>query len=102
MGNISTGSTPPPADKWPLVRQLMTNERQPFFTELRNERPVMDLPDGIVFVTRHPDCTMVLQRWNDFGVDLYKPKQGGFRVSQFNIERILHAFLPHQIPKRFR
>jgi NTE family protein len=26
---------------------------------------------------------------------------GGFRVSQFNIERILHAFLPHQIPKHF-
>ena len=26
---------------------------------------------------------------------------GGLRVSQFNIERILHAFLPHQIPKHF-
>jgi cytochrome P450 len=72
----------PSAEKWPLVRQLMTNVRQPFFTELRNERPVMDLPDNMVFITRHPDCTMVLQRWNDFGVDLYKPKQGGYFMAQ--------------------
>jgi NTE family protein len=26
---------------------------------------------------------------------------GGLRVSQFNVERILHAFLPHQIPRHF-
>ncbi len=26
---------------------------------------------------------------------------GGLRVSQFSIERILHAFLPHQIPEHF-
>jgi NTE family protein len=26
---------------------------------------------------------------------------GGLRVTQFSIERILHAFLPHQIPKHF-
>ena len=71
-----------PADKWPLVRKLMTEERVPFFSELRSERPVMDLPEGIVFVTRHADCTMVLQRWNDFGVDLYKPKQGDYFMAQ--------------------
>ena len=71
-----------PADKWPLVRRLMTDVRQPFFAELRAERPVLDLPDGLVFITRHPDCTMVLQRWNDFGVDLYKPKQGSYFMAQ--------------------
>jgi len=26
---------------------------------------------------------------------------GGFKVTQFNIERVLHAFLPHQVPKTF-
>lgn len=26
---------------------------------------------------------------------------GGLKLSQFNIERILHAFLPHQVPKSF-
>ena len=72
----------PDAEKWPLVRQLMMNERQPFFAELRAERPVMKLPDGIWFATRHADCTMVLQRWNDFGVDLYKPKQGDYFMAQ--------------------
>ena len=72
----------PDAGKWPLVRQLMTKERQPFFAELREERPVMKLPDGIWFATRYADCTMVLQRWNDFGVDLYKPKQGSFFMAQ--------------------
>ena len=30
-----------PADKWPLVRKLMTEDRQPFFAELRAERPVI-------------------------------------------------------------
>ena len=25
---------------------------------------------------------MVLQRWNDFGVDLYKPKQGDYFMAQ--------------------
>jgi cytochrome P450 len=72
----------PPADKWPLVRQLMLKERQPFFAELRAERPVMELPGDLVFVTRHADCTLVLQRWHDFGVDLYKPKQGAYFMAQ--------------------
>jgi cytochrome P450 len=71
-----------PAGKWPLVRQLMMRERQPFFAELRGERPLMDLPGDIVFVTRHADCVMVLQRWRDFGVDLYKPKQGDYFMAQ--------------------
>ncbi len=26
---------------------------------------------------------------------------GGLRVTQFNIERVLHAFLPHQVPQTF-
>ena len=72
----------PAQEKWPLVRQLMMRERQPFFAELRAERPVMELPDGLVFITRHSDCTTVLQRWNDFGVDLYKPKQGDYFMAQ--------------------
>jgi cytochrome P450 len=72
----------PAADKWPTVRQLMMRERQPFFAELRAERPVLELPDDIAFVTRHADCTLVLQRWHDFGVDLYKPKQGDYFMAQ--------------------
>ncbi|HEY0026836.1 MAG TPA: cytochrome P450 [Allosphingosinicella sp.] len=70
-----------PAEKWPLVRQLMTGERAPFFHELQRERPVLELPE-LTFVTRHADCTIVLQRWHDFGVDLYKPKQGDYFMAQ--------------------
>ena len=72
----------PAADKWPTVRKLMMGERQPFFAELRAERPVLELPDNIAFATRHADCTLVLQRWQDFGVDLYKPKQGDYFMAQ--------------------
>jgi cytochrome P450 len=72
----------PDAEKWPLVRQLMLHERQPFFAELRNERPVMDLPNDLVFITRYQDCTTALMRWHDFGVDLYKPKQGDYFMAQ--------------------
>ena len=71
-----------PEKRWPLVRQLMLNERQPFFRELRDERPVLELPDNIAFVTRYADCAMVLQRWHDFGVDLYEPKQGVYFMAQ--------------------
>ena len=71
-----------PAQKWPLVRQLMMRERQPFFAELRSERPILPLPGDMVFVSRYADCTLVLQRWHDFGVDLYKPKQGDYFMAQ--------------------
>lgn len=72
----------PGPEKWPLVRRLMLKERQPFFAELRSERPVLELPDNLVFLTRHADCTLVLQRWHDFGVDLYEPKQGSYFMAQ--------------------
>src|SRR3954468_6373810 len=72
----------PAPEKWPLVRQLMLKERQPFFAELRAERPVLELPNDLVFVTRHADCTLALQRWHDFGVDLYEPKQGAYFMAQ--------------------
>ncbi|TFI58949.1 cytochrome P450 [Sphingomonas parva] len=72
----------PAAEKWPLVRRLMMRERETFFAEMRAERPVLELPDNIAFITRYADCTMVLQRWHDFGVDLYKPKQGDYFMAQ--------------------
>ena len=59
----------------------MLNERQPFFRELRSERPVLELPE-VTFVTRHADCTLVLHRFQDFGVDLYRPKQGDYFMAQ--------------------
>lgn len=70
-----------PTKRWPLVRQLMHDEAQPFLGELRAERPVLRLPQ-LHFVTRYADCALILHRFTDFGVDLYKPKQGEYFMAQ--------------------
>jgi cytochrome P450 len=71
----------PPAEKWPLFRKLMTEERQPFFAQLREERPVFETPE-LTVVSRFADCATVLRRFKDFGVDLYEPKQGDYFMAQ--------------------
>jgi cytochrome P450 len=68
-------------DRWPLVRKFMYEESLPFFSQLRNERPVLELPD-LTIVSRFADCALVLRRYTDFGVDLYKPKQGDYFMAQ--------------------
>ena len=70
-----------PAARWPLVRRLMEREPAPFFRELHAERPVLVLPE-LTFLSRYADCTLVLHRFRDFGVDLYKPKQGDYFMAQ--------------------
>ncbi len=70
-----------PADRWPLVRQFMMKKAQPFFGELRAERPVLELPE-LTFVSRYADCALILHRFRDFGVDLYRPKQGDYFMAQ--------------------
>lgn len=71
----------PAAEKWPLVRTFMYEQSLPFFSELRSERPVLDLPD-LTLVSRFADCALVLRRYADFGVDLYPPKQGDYFMAQ--------------------
>ena len=70
-----------PAARWPLVRALMYDEPIPFFRELRSECPVLELPE-LTFCTRFADCSLILRRHHDFGVDLYKPKQGDYFMAQ--------------------
>jgi cytochrome P450 len=71
----------PARDKWPVVRKFMYEDSLPFFSELRRERPVLELP-GLTIVSRYADCSLVLRRYTDFGVDLYKPKQGDYFMAQ--------------------
>lgn len=73
-------ATPMP-QRWPLVRDWMQKEPHPFFAEVREHRPVIVLPE-LTLVFRHADCTLVLRRHGDFGVDLYKPKQGDYFMAQ--------------------
>jgi cytochrome P450 len=71
----------PPAGKWPLVRSLMYGEPLALFAELRAERPVLELPD-LTLLFRYADCALALRRHQEFGVDLYRPKQGDYFMAQ--------------------
>lgn len=70
-----------PDRRWALARGWLLGEPLPFFAELRAERPVLALPE-VTLVTRYHDCAMILRRHNDFGVDLYRPKQGDYFMAQ--------------------
>jgi cytochrome P450 len=59
----------------------MFSEPTPFYSELRKERPVLNLPN-LTIATTIADCTMILRRHEAFGVDLYKPKQGTYFMAQ--------------------
>jgi cytochrome P450 len=70
-----------PAERWPAVRGWLFGEPLPFFAELRANRPVLVM-DELTLATRYADCDMILRRFDAFGVDLYKPKQGGYWMAQ--------------------
>ena len=70
-----------PAQKWALARGFMLNESLPFFAEMREKRPLLELPE-LTMAFRFADCTMILRRHDDFGVDLYVPKQGDYFMAQ--------------------
>ena len=69
------------ADKWPLARRFMLEEKQPFFAEMRATRPILELPE-LTMAFRFADCALILRRHDDFGVDLYRPKQGDYFMAQ--------------------
>lgn len=69
------------ADKWPLARRFMLEEPFHFHEEMREQRPILELPE-LTMVFRFVDCALVLRRYDDFGVDLYRPKQGDYFMAQ--------------------
>lgn len=71
----------PPDRRWALARGWLLGEPLPFFAELRAERSVLTLPE-VTLATRYHDCAMILRRHEDFGVDLYRPKQGDYFMAQ--------------------
>jgi cytochrome P450 len=70
-----------PADKWPLARKFMLEEAHAFHAEMREQRPILELPE-LTMAFRYADCALVLRRHDDFGVDLYRPKQGDYFMAQ--------------------
>jgi cytochrome P450 len=81
MGYCERIDATPEAGRWHLVKQLMAEEPFPFFAEMRERRPVLALPN-VTLVYRFADCSLVMRRHDDFGVDLYKPKQGDYFMAQ--------------------
>lgn len=71
----------PPEQQWALVRKWMDDEALDLYEELREHRPVLELPE-LTMVTRFSDCTSVLRQHNIFSVALYKPKQGDYWMAQ--------------------
>lgn len=71
----------PLEQRWPLVHKWMDEESFAFYEELREFRPVLELPE-LTIVTRFSDCSSVLRQYDVFSVALYKPKQGNFWMSQ--------------------
>ncbi|MEB3259818.1 MAG: cytochrome P450 [Cyanobacteriota bacterium] len=71
----------PATERWGRVRQWMEEQPLPFYTELRRERPILQLP-GLVLVSRFDDCMAVLSQHERFTVALYKPKQAGYWMAE--------------------
>lgn len=105
MGYSETIDQTPLDERWHLVRRLMAEESHPFFTEMREKRPVLVLPE-LTLAFRFADCSLILRRHDDFGVDLYKPKQGDYFMAQddtadhWRDKSVMRAILDfEQIPK---
>jgi cytochrome P450 len=71
----------PASGRWPLVRGWIFGEPLPFFAELRQERPILVMPE-LTMATRFNDCTDILLRHDLFSVALYKPKQGDYWMDE--------------------
>jgi cytochrome P450 len=71
----------PQAQRWPLVRGWIFGEPLPFFAELRQQRPVLVMPE-VTLAARFVDCTEILRRYDAFSVALYKPKQGAYWMDE--------------------
>ncbi len=71
----------PVAERWRLVRGWIFGEPLPFFEELRQERPILVMPE-LTLAARFDDCTEILCRHEIFSVALYRPKQGDYWMDQ--------------------
>lgn len=76
----------PKTERWKLIRNWMFNEALPFSKELRAHRPILETHVATV-VSKFNDCQEILRRYETFGVDLYKPKQGIFWMAQDDTAR---------------
>ena len=69
------------SNRWPLVRGWMFGEPLPFYAELRQERPILVMPE-LTLATRFDDCSEILRQHDVFSVHLYEAKQGDYWMAQ--------------------
>lgn len=70
----------PVEQQWRSVRQWMDQDPLGLYAELREQRPVLVLPE-VTLVTRYADCSAVLRQYELFSTALYEPKQSGYWMS---------------------
>lgn len=75
----------PPAQRWPLARDLIASEPRPFFAELRAHAPLYETCE-VTLVAKRADIMEVLSVPKVFTVDLYKPKMGDFMLAMDETE----------------
>ncbi len=105
MSYLAELDATPAAERWRRVRDWMASSPLALYPELRQYRPVLELPE-VTLVTRFHDCVEVLRRHDAFGVDLYAPKQGDYWMAQddtpahWREKSIMRAILDREdIPK---
>ena len=55
--------------------------RYPFLNNYEKKRPILSTPEATL-VARFDDCKEILDRFDSFSVELYKPKQGSYWMAQ--------------------
>jgi cytochrome P450 len=70
-----------PEERWPQVRKWIFAQDRAFYEELRNEEPLLRLPE-LTIASRFVDCDEILRRYDRFSVALYQPKQGSYFMAQ--------------------
>ncbi|MES0490543.1 MAG: cytochrome P450 [Leptospirales bacterium] len=71
----------PESQKWSLVLDWLANSPFEFFKELREKRPILETPEGVL-LARYDDTIEALSRPKDFTVKFYKPKMGTYLMTQ--------------------
>ncbi|HEX6094805.1 MAG TPA: cytochrome P450 [Thermoanaerobaculia bacterium] len=68
-------------ERWPLTRDWLDHRPLELFAELREQRPVLDTPECVLFA-RYVDVIEILRQPKTFTVELYVPAIGEFMLAQ--------------------
>jgi len=67
--------------KWPYIREWLKDRPHAFFTQLREEQPILVTPE-CTLLALYDDVIEALNQPTLFTVSLYKPKMGDFLMTE--------------------